>query len=272
MNDSVVDLQLSPQWANLNVLDRVLETEHFIVFVNKLELCDYKTSDEYDRTVPKDKAKYARLISEAANVENSPHVFLSTHDKIAFKRLICEGIARTLEHEYAAAKTAFESARAFLGRRQNEQSREWYLSAAAITTGVLLGVLIIVSLAAYWTNTDPLSGLRIYLVFVELGFVGALLSIIVRMGKTSFDFGARRRLHYWEASMRVLAGGIAAMVVVFAVKAKLLFASLIGTENETMALMFLSVAAGALEKWIPSLIASVGKQKISMSHSDGEDK
>ncbi|WP_027867756.1 hypothetical protein [Massilia alkalitolerans] len=270
MSDTANELQLSQQWADLDVLERVLETDDFIVFINKSECCDYKTSDKYDAKPPTDKAKYARLISEASNVENSPHIFLSRHDKIGFKRLICEGIARTLENEYSAAKAAYEAAKAYLERRQNEQSREWYLSAAAITTGALLLVLAVVALVCNLNQVELMAGLGAYLVYVELGFVGALLSIVFRMGKTSFDFGAKQRLHYWEACMRVIVGGIAAMVAVFAVKAKLLFGGLVNPDNEVMFLMFLSVAAGALEKWIPSLIASVGKHKISTS--SGEEK
>jgi hypothetical protein len=261
-------LQLSPQWADLPVRERVLETEDFIVFINNTLCCDYKTSDKYDATEPKDKGKYARLMSEASNIENSPHSFLAEIDKIAFKRLVCEGIARILEHEYTAAKAAFEAAASYLSRRQNEQSREWYLAAATIATASFLLALVVVQLWANWANIPPMSGNLAYLAYVELGFVGALLSIIVRMGKTSFDFGAQQRLHYWEATMRVVAGGIAALVAVFAVKAKLLFATVVGSDTEVMFLMFISVAAGALEKWIPSLIASVGKQKISMSSKE----
>jgi hypothetical protein len=266
MTETVNDLL--PQWAKLDVRERVLETEDFIVFINKSECCDYKTSEKFDAKPAVDTAKYARLMSEASHVENAPHVFLSTHDKIGFKRLICEGIARTLEHEYSAAKAAFEAAKAYLERRQNEQSREWYLSAATFTTGGLLAVLLVVLSIAYLNQVELLAGLRTYMVYIELGFVGALLSIIVRMGKTSFDFGAKKQLHYWEAAMRIVAGGIAAMVAVFAVKAKILFGGLVNPENEIMFLMFLSVAAGALEKWIPSLIASVGKHKISAGSGD----
>jgi hypothetical protein len=265
-------LQLLPHWADLPVRERVLETNDFIVFINAALCCDYKTSDKYDATEPKDKGKYGRLMSEASNIENAPHGFLADIDKIAFKRLVCEGIARTLENEYTAAKVAFEAAAAFLSRRQNEQSREWYLAAATASTASFLAILILAQLWANWTGTSPMAGLFGYLVYVELGFVGALLSIIVRMGKTSFDFGAQQRLHRWEATMRIVAGGIAALVVVFAVKAKLLFATVVGTETEMMFLMFLCVAAGALEKWIPSLIAAVGKQKISASSKEDSAK
>lgn len=265
------DLGLLPQWADLNVCERVLETEDFIVFINDAICCDYKTSTALDAKGPKDKGKYARLMSEAAHVENSPHSFLTDQDKLSFKRLICEGIARILEDEYTAAKLALEAAMSFLERRQNEQSREWYLLASASTTLVLLVLTGAIELWAYLTSTSPTKGVLEYVIYITLGFVGALLSIIFRMGRTSFDYGARKHLHYLEAAMRILAGGITAFVAALAVKAKILFAAVSASNIELEFLMFVSIAAGALERWIPSVIAAVGKQKLSI-HSNGDDK
>jgi len=265
------NLGLMPQWADLNVYERVLETEDFIVFINDAVCCDYKTSDRLDAKGPKDKAKYARLMSEAAHIENSPHSFLTDQDKLSFKRLICEGIARILEDEYTVAKIALEAATAFLERRQNEQSREWYLLASACTTLVLLTLTGGIQLWAYLTSMSPTKGVLEYIIYITLGFVGALLSIIFRMGRTSFDYGARKNLHYLEAVMRILAGGITAFVAALAVKAKILFASVSASNIELEFLMFISIAAGALEKWIPSVIAAVGKQKLG-THSNGDSQ
>lgn len=260
MNAPINTLQLMPQWADINdVLERVLETEHFIVFVNKSGDCDYKTSDDYDATGPKDKAKHGKLMSEAAEVEQLSHDFLPHKNRIAFKKLICEGIVRCLEHDYVSSKAAFQAARNYLERRQNRQSRQWYLSAAIVITTIVTAPFAIY--VAY-VLPNPLSALVQHGLYVQAGFVGALFSIILRMGKTSFDSDAERHIHYWEAGVRILAGGIAALLITLAVKAKMLLANFINQENEMYALLFLCIAAGALEKWVPSLIAGVNKQKL----------
>jgi hypothetical protein len=260
--------QLLPQWIDLDVMERALETEHFIVFVNMKGNCDYKTSDAYDTAGAKDPAKHGRMMSEATEIENLDHGFLSEENKIAFKKLICEGIARSLEHEYTAAKAAYQAARSYLERRQNQKSRQWYLSAAVVVSLILIVPFLLYTSDMTLQDMSPRVRDSIY---VECGFVGALFSIILRMGKTSFDFGADRALHYWEAGLRIVAGGIAAMLIMLAVKAKILLANFVTADNEIYTLMFICICAGALEKWVPSLIASVGKQKLDMSTESSKD-
>jgi hypothetical protein len=266
MNTPINPLQLMPQWADINnALERVLEADEFFVFINTDGNCDYKTSDVYDKTGPKDKAKYARLMSEAAEVENLSHEFLPYTSKLAFKKLVAEGIVRCLEHEYAAAKLAFQAARSYLERRQNRQSRQWYLTAAVVVTTLLAAPFFIY---LGYIAPAPLTTFTQHLLFVEAGFIGALFSIMWRMGKTSFDSDADRNIHQWEAAVRIIGGGIAATLVMLAVKAKMLLANFITTDNEIYAMLFLCMAAGALEKWVPSLIAGVGKQKLDTDSKD----
>jgi ABC-type Fe3+-siderophore transport system permease subunit len=265
MNAPNNPLQLLPQWANINdVQERILETNQFIIFINAEGNCDYMTSDDYDKSGPKDPGKHGRLMSEATHIEQLSHGFLSATDKIAFKKLIGEGIARSFEHEYIAAKAAFQNARNYLERRQNRQSRVWYMSAAVVVTAIL-GIPFWAYVAL--TLEKGLSPMVQTIQYIEYGLLGALFSIMWRMGKTAFDSDAERNVHYWEAFVRIIGGGIAALIIMFAVKAKILFANFVTPENEVYSLGFICVAAGMLEKWAPSLIASAGKQKVDISDS-----
>lgn len=174
----------------------VLETDDFIVFVDKDIDVDWETTDAYDAKGHADITQFNAILNKAALLESTPCDHFPEKSRVQFKRLVGEAIARALEHDYGHAEEALGSARSYIRKRNTETSRLWYLTGSLVATCVFSSAGL-----ALWLFRESASVIigrtALYAVLAaSAGSLGAMLSITMRIGKSQVDYAAGRQLHY----------------------------------------------------------------------------
>ena len=86
------------------------------------------------------------------------------------------------------------------------------------------------------------------------GCVGALFSILFNLQKINFDSMSERHLHIYEASSRILIGGIAGIVALLLTNVGLLAANF---QDSLSAVLLMAFIAGASERFLPGIIEHI---------------
>ena len=177
--------------------------------------------------------------------------------RLNFKRMVGEGVARALEHEYDSAKKILEQARLYIEARSVEKARYWQLCTACIL-GVILGLS---GLMLWWLRAYPIRAWgepAYYLVMSGVaGSIGAILSMIFRMGHTFPTSEAPRALHILEAASRVLGGYFSGLLVAGSVQVGLILSVVSGNGQMHATMLVVALASGASERLAPSIIARI---------------
>lgn len=221
---------------------------------------DWETTKAYDadhaQRPAEELARHNQLINEAAFVECTPcpHPFSV---RLTFKRLVGEGIARTLAHDYDSASQALDHARQYIDARNHEQSRIWYLSASSIAAFVFFCIGTVAWLAR--SNIINWTGSSMFVLAMAsiAGALGAQLSIAMRLGKLDLDCAAGKYLHYVEGISRIVAGMLSGLLAAIAVKLGILVPLVSHADTLPLAIVFAGYVAGAAERWAPSIVAQV---------------
>jgi hypothetical protein len=143
----------------------------------------------------------------------------------------------------------------FVALRNQETSRFWYLS----SSGVVAAILLIVGAILWLCRLNIISSIGSIAFFAAIsavaGAMGALLSIILRMGNAHLDCSSGKSLHYLEATSRIFAGSISGIVMFLAIKAGVVGAAIFDAPNSLAGQLLLAIMAGASERWMPSIIS-----------------
>jgi hypothetical protein len=107
--------------------------------------------------------------------------------------------------------------------------------------------------------TGPL--LFILLICSTAGGVGALFSVILRMGASNLDAAAGKGLHYLEGVSRIVCGSISAFLVALAVQTEIIVPVFSKIEKTHIAMILAGLIAGASERLAPSIISAVEGNK-----------
>jgi hypothetical protein len=239
----------------------VISTKRYIVFIDHDGDVDWETTKEYDDNAPNEAnynlASYNNALNSAALLEVIPCTGLSRKTKLAFKRLIAEGLGCAFDHDYVTADIMFQRAGEYVRLRGEEVSRSWYLSASSFATlPFVIAALLTVALRSWLQQIITVNG--VWLVIASCaGAIGALLSIIARTGKLNFDHAAGRRLHNFEGASRILAGAISGLLAGLAVRSELLFGNLIHENKMNLVMTTIALIAGTSERLVNSIINKV---------------
>ena len=212
--------------AGLDIHILIFATSEFIVFLDSQLDLDWQTTPKQDRLLDAQAASVAKVLNQVASLQSVPVDSLSKANKLNFRRMVGEAVARCLDGDCASANSMLRDAEEFVNGRNQDIARHWFLTAAFVTAlaPALLGV-------AFWIWRDRLrSYLGVTTVNVilgcSMGALGALLSVITRMSKIPVDPSAGRALHYWEGLSRILTGVISALIIQIAIKLGFLLPSL----------------------------------------------
>jgi hypothetical protein len=248
------------KWKHLepDVEFLVIVTEQFIVYVDKALDVDWSFRGVANDDSPGDRAEFNAVLNRVATLETMPCDELARSMKIHFKRLLGEGVARGLEGNFESAQSVLNSAEAYIEARNEETSRLWYLSGSARLTLPFVLIATLFWLDRSWIQTE----IGVFAFWVVLsacaGAIGALLSVIGRTGNQHFDCSAGKRLHYWEASSRILAGSISGIVVSLAVHSQIFLTALTHNGNLPAIMVLAALASGVSERLATSIIADLG--------------
>lgn len=243
-------------WPGLPISYLIIASKKYIVFLDEENDLDWQTSDDFDnRELTVDQRKeYNNVKNEIDSSESIPLNNLDEKVIISFKKQIGEALIRAFECDFENARKMVKIAQDYILKRNIEQSRYMFLTSCGITSVVALFLLILL-----WVFRDfafSLFGQTVFYLILSslIGSLGALLSVILRMGKSNLDYNASKKLHYLEGSSRVLAGIISALIVSLCIKTQILLPIFSKIEATNIAMILGGLIAGASERFAPSII------------------
>lgn len=261
-SDNILDLE--KRWGFLPIKVLIYATTEMVVFLDEEFDVDWQTTDEYDEEFDK---IYSGSLTDWGNIQNQVSVlhavpidFLSQTQRLSFRRMVGEALARGLQGDFGNAKAMLNHAQAFVQARNEEISRTWFLEASSICCILILiiALIIIYCLKHGLLNSDIKFQLAIS---GSAGALGALLSVFQRLTKIPLDPTAGRKLHYYEGSARILTGVVAGWVSQLAVKLGLVLTIL--ADKGWPAIFIVGFIAGISERFLPSLIKQVETQSLN---------
>lgn len=249
------------KWGQLDLKHLILDTEEFIVFIDNDNDLDWITTEEYDAKGHQSSEKHHETLNMVALLECKPIVQLSENDIVNFKRLLGEALARSLKHDYKKASIILVHAENFLVDRGKELSRKWYLNRAGLTSLIMSAIGVILWIfRAISVNVLGESAFLISLSMVS-GAIGALLSIIFRMGNESIDCLAGKELHELESMYRIIAGMLSAFLASLLLRSEIFLPVFSKTNHVALSMIAIGFIAGMSERFAPSILAKLEKNK-----------
>src|SRR5208282_4294644 len=116
---------VSQKWPGIQVEHLILEATDFVVWIDKDVDIDWQTSQKYDEAGPKDPTEWNAVLNRVAALECIRNDHHSRNIRLNFKRMIGEGVARGLDHDYESAKNILEQAGSYISDRNVEIARYW---------------------------------------------------------------------------------------------------------------------------------------------------
>ena len=250
------------RWPHLDIHYLVLFTNDFIVFIDSDLDIDWKTSDEYDQKGPEKPEKHNLILNRAATLECIPNEHQKKTVRLNFKRMLAEGVARSLKHDYENAEKILIEAESYIRNRNVEIARYWQLSSSC-----LVGVISAIFAFSFWGyRQDLIAAFGVKPFYIVLssfaGSIGATMSIIFRIGNTSITSEAGHKLHLLEAISRNLGGAISGLIISILVCLGVVVPIFENSGMSNLAMVGGGLLAGASERWAPSLIAQFEKGKL----------
>jgi hypothetical protein len=262
------DLDLEKKWSFLPIEVLIYSTPEMVVFLDKELDVDWQTTDEFDDAFDK---KHANCLTDWGEIQNQVSVlhgvpinYLSGAQRLSFRRMVAEALARGLQGDFDNARTMLVHAQTFVQARNEEISRTWFLEASSVCCVLIVLVALLVIVYIKHNSLDSTLELELAL-SGSAGALGALLSVFQRLSKTPLDPTAGRKLHYYEGTARVLTGVIAGWVSQFMVKLGLVLSIL--ADKGWAAIFIIGFIAGISERFLPTLIQHVETQASSHPHN-----
>jgi hypothetical protein len=253
-------------WPGLPIKYLILSTKNYIVFLDYENDLDWQTSDEFEnRTLSTEqKCGYNQIKNEIDSTGSIPIGNLDEKIVIGFKIQLGEALIRAFESDFDNAHKMVMHAQDFINKRSIEQSRFMFLTSCGLSAGISAIIFLLL-----WLIRDSIilaiGETFLYLTLASLiGGIGALLSVILRMGNSNLDFNASKKLHYIEGSSRVVAGMISALLISLCIKTQILLPIISNIESTHLAMILGGLVAGASERFAPSIINKLdGEPKIN---------
>lgn len=242
------------KWQNLSIKHLILSTNNFIVFIDPDFDIDWKTNEIYDDLGYKNSQKHHDIMNRVASLECIPNDHQNYKIRLNFKRMIGEGVARSLSHDYDNADKILDKAENYIHDRNIETSRFWQIQTSLICGSI--GALIALIFWFYRHEYILLFGISaFYLILGALaGSVGATSSIIFRVGKSSTTSEAERKIHVLDVIARNFGGCVSGLIFSILIKVGIVVPIFQVTNMTNIAMIAGGLLAGASERWVPSLI------------------
>lgn len=202
-----------------------------------------------------------------ALLSDRPILYLPDEVATTFRLYVASALARVLDDMRPAGGLAMlEQAEKYIEERAQEKSRVWYLwgsgvmAAAAISLTLILWV---VHYSATGYKGDPARWAGTTLFWMMLGAgcgsVGALFSVLQRVGSSPLNAAAGPRLHYVEGGIRIVVGMTGGVIVALAIRAGLIGLPATGETQILRAMCVLCMIAGTSERLVNTYIARISE-------------
>lgn len=232
----------------------IIETESYIVFIDPYFDLDWITTKEYDEKGVDNIQKHNDILNKIALLECKPTSFLDQKIQINYKRLLGEALARSLGHDYVRANSILDQAEIYIKERGKEIARQWYLNRAGKTTFIFL--VLGFSLWIFRDYAIGIAGRNAFIVSLAVvaGSLGALLSIIFRMGKEGMDCLSGKEAHQLESMYRIIAGMLSALLGALLVLSGIVLPVFSKVNNVDVGIILIGFISGMSEQFAPSIM------------------
>jgi hypothetical protein len=251
------------QWKHLPVSHLIMATNRYCIFLDDHGDLDWETTDECDAELaaklkPGDESS---IRNKAAVLQSYPVEHLSNTQRKNFQVMVGEGLARGYDLDGEAALAMLDSAREYVISRSQEVARVWYLKTSYLASGIFMLIALIGwlnrTMMISWIG-DAGTSLSFGACF---GAVGALVSVLQRVGGTPLDPSVGKTLHYLEGAGRIFVGVIAAAIAQLAVRVGL-FVPFLGDKGHAP-LVLVAIVAGFSERLLPTIVGRVESMAAS---------
>lgn len=249
-----------PDWPRLDEIGwLILETDDFIVFIDKEDDLDWVTRVEPTKEASQ---KIAKIRAEVSNLEPRSSEW-PREIKLAFRRLLGEALAFAFDGDFARAQQMVGFARGFWQGRSREVARVAYLKGCAIVSILILTLWFLL----WWTRSMLPPTMVPVLTAVSAGSLGAMYSVLLRSNKVTLEPNSPTALHVLDGGIRIITGMLGALVVFLAWKLKVVADVVPAPERELVACAFIGLIAGASERFAPSILEKTSKSIEGLQHS-----
>lgn len=262
-------------WKHHSVGKLVRRTKNYIVHIDaESNRLDWETSASHDQRQKSDpahdKSKKNSVLCDVAMLEARPCSGLDQLVIGEFLTLLGEALVCTFENDYGTANKMVASAASYIDARSQEKSRIWYLVACLWTAGpcAFLAVIISINKDALLITLSP----TLYWTFLAAlaGAIGALFSVLLRIGRLSVDCASGKSLHNLEGFSRILAGAISGTFVAVSFYSGIFFPAVVQAEKAHFAVILLAMISGIAERSAVSLIAKFQSEKLGINVNERE--
>jgi hypothetical protein len=244
---------------NKTVEHVILATDDFVVYLDLEMDVQWHSVDGYEPP------EHCGDVLSRATILEAQSSFIK--DKVRLcgvRRLVAEAIAQCMHKQpRSASNLLLREAEQKLEARNKEVSWQWYFTAAYITTGVSILLVLGMWLFRPWF-VKYLGNTGVEVILGALcGPLGALLSATSRANRLVMDANAGRNIHQFEGLCRIGVGIVGALFVALAIKGGLIMGGMTFQGSPLALMLALCVAAGASERLVPSLVVAFEKLAVS---------
>lgn len=231
--------------------------------------------------------------------------FLSTENRLQWKRMLGEGVSLALGGDLETADEIWNKAHAFLTNRAEESARMWYVQACV---GLIIALLTAYGIfdaslqyiepsklatnpndaSMYQMGEDDVYSIKYVLLALISGAVGAGFSVLVRIGNLTIDPAAGWRSHYGEVLFRMTIGALAGAILIIGWQAEV-FATFMKADSGSTGdlvirasrasfkadfwkMIILALVAGASERMVPSLLQQLSNNSTNEIPAQAENE
>lgn len=259
------------KWGPLDVKYLVIDTSEYIVFIDTSNSLDWITSDEYEAKAHPELTSHHSVLSQVALLECKPSAHFPEKFTIDFKRLLGEALARSLAGNCESANAILVNAGTYLQNRGEEISREWYLTSSGKLTSIVLSIGVLAWI--FRSFVIPIIGQSAFYLGLAIvaGALGALLSIIMRMGSEKLDCHVGKNIHELESRYRIIAGMLSAAFIYLAISSEIVLPILAKSTAGSTGSLLIGFLSGLTERLAPSISSKIIDDKGKGSNSTDTD-
>ena len=216
---------------------------------------DWEAGDKFTKVIAEHNGKIQAAMNRLAELEAFPVKEWPYSLQLAFKRMLGEALARAFNLQFDEAEKSFDKARSFAGEKAQEMSRYWLIKVNIL---FLLPLLLCVGLLSYQPAKMHVSdwvGMPQYYALLAslMGGLGAITSVLSRVGSLNISPGSRRWLHYAEGVSRISTGFLFAMAGIISMTAGI-FMPVVLKDHSVANLLFFGFVFGFSERLAPSIL------------------
>jgi hypothetical protein len=148
-----------------------------------------------------------------------------------------------------------EKASDYIAKRNIELSRMWILEASFCILSLYSAIMIVLNQLIYMQLIEQTIFTMELLFCFVVGGMGAILSLMLRLGGVSFDYYAAERSHWYECIAKAIIGSFSGMLIYILVQIDFILPFLKDrSATSTLYFVVLAFIAGATERFIPSIL------------------